>query len=152
LLVQLIIVIVGGVGLDYLARRLPRSVLDPQAAAYWTIGAVGGTFSDACLLAQAAQDHGDGRSELEFYRAAWALDASRTYAPAMLAGRLAEQGRCAEAQTYWSFARFRGQHPRNRGLNTFSDDDAVAWASVQLTNRCGGTGSPAPAEDEGDTE
>ncbi len=152
MIVQVIVVIVGGVGLDYLACRLPRSLLDPQSAAAWTIGAVGGTFDEACLLAQAAHDRGDGRNELEFYRAAWTLDASRAYAPAMLAGRLAEQGRCAEAQGYWAEAELHEPRPRKDGADSAADDSAVVWAHSQLTNHCGGKGSPAASEADGDAE
>jgi Zn-dependent protease with chaperone function len=152
LLIEIIVAIVGILGLICLAVPLPNLVLDPQSAASWTIGAVGGTFDEACLLARAAHDRGDGPSELEFYRAAWALDASRDYAPAMLAGRLADQGRCAEARAYWAEAQLQESHLRKHGTDSASDDAAVAWARLQLTNQCGGTGSPEVSEVEVDAE
>ena len=119
-----------------MARDIPRAVLDRASAALWTIGAVGGRSFEACLLAAAAGDGGDSARELAFYRAAVDLDRSQAYASAMLAGRLAQQGHCAEAQKFWVQALNRNLWQRSR-RTTPHDASAIAWAREHMLRSCG---------------
>jgi Zn-dependent protease with chaperone function len=126
----------GGIGLLLMARDVPRAVLDGESAALWTIGAFGGRSSEACLLAAAARDHGDPARELAFYRVAVDLDRSQAYASAMLAGRLAQQGDCAEAQKFWVQALNRNLWRRSRPTAQH-DASAIAWARQHMLRSCG---------------
>src|SRR5205823_14782054 len=86
---------------------------------------------------QAAHDRGDVARELDSYRAATQLDPSRAYAPAMLAGRLAQQGRCAEAQGFWDQALSRDRPGRRTKRETGLDASAIARARYYMAQACG---------------
>jgi hypothetical protein len=119
-----------------MVRTIPREMLDRESAALWTIGAFGGQSYEACLLAAAARDRGDSARELAFYRAAADLDHSQAFASAMLAGRLAQQGHCAEAQKFWVQALNRDLWRRSR-RTIQNDASAIAWARQHMSRSCG---------------
>jgi Zn-dependent protease with chaperone function len=133
---------------DLVARRIPRAVLAPDAIAFWTAGAMGGTSEEACALAKAAHDRGDEPRELDLYRAAVDLYPVRAFAPAMLAGRLAQRGRCDEAKAFWYEAVRRDPHPRAEEKRSNPDASAIAWARQYVETACGAGRDAPPAPDD----
>ncbi len=152
LLVVIVGMILGSVGLGLIARRIPCDMLDPQSAALWTSGALGGTFYETCTLGKTCHERGDWSRAMELYRAAAELDPSRAFGPAMAAGILAQRRRCMEADAPLQEALRRDRYQWTKGPGTGADAPAIAWARYQIAQACGLRWNESAAIDGSETE
>jgi hypothetical protein len=134
--------------LTVLFRKAPRAVFGDRPSVFWTIGALGGTFIETCALARIAEGQGDWPGALTLYRTAADQDPTRAYAPAILAGLLAERHRCPEARGAWSEALERDRRWRVSRREPGPDWEAIAWAGSILVRACGDRIDPEAAGDE----
>jgi Zn-dependent protease with chaperone function len=126
----------GSIGLRLLAQSVAGHLLDAESAAYVAIGATGGSFFEACALAKAAFERGDAPRAIDLYTAAGELDLSRAFAPAMVAGILAERHQCADAERFWIEALLRANHRQPTRVGADPDDSALAWAGPRMVLNC----------------
>jgi Zn-dependent protease with chaperone function len=134
--VLLTVALLGSIPLRVAAQSAAGALLGAEAAAYVAIGATGGSFYEASALAKAAFERGDAPGAVELYRAAGELDASRAFAPAMVAGILAERHQCADAERFWNEAIVRAnrRQPTRDGVDP--DDLAFTWAAPRMVVGC----------------